>query len=111
MDCHRCYYLRYDGCRYGRCTHPFHPDVRMVPKSQRKEGAPRPYNREICLEFKLVRKCSNCRHWIRGEYFADGRTPATKGHCALRCMERGAECPVWEIGPTSWKKRGKNNKQ
>jgi hypothetical protein len=23
-------------------------------------------------------------------------------------MERGPDCPVWKIGPTSWKKRDKN---
>lgn len=109
MDCHRCYHLRYDGCRYGHCTHPYHQDVRLVPKSERKEGIPRPYNHDICREFKLRRKCSNCKHWIRGRYFADGRTPATKGHCAFKYVEMGEDCPKWAIGPTSWKKCDKTD--
>jgi len=105
MDCHRCIYIRYDGCRYGRCTHPGHLDVRLVPKGSRPKGHKRPYSRMICREFKLRKKCSNCKHWVRGEYFADGHTPAKKGKCSLRVIERGADCPLWKMGPTSWKKR------
>jgi len=105
MDCHRCKFLKYDGCRYGRCTHQCHPDVKFVPKSQRKEGSSRPYSREICKDFRLRKKCSNCKKWIRGEYFADGKTPAKKGRCSLRLIERGEDCPLWAPGPTSWKKR------
>ena len=109
MDCHRCCHIRYDGVKYGRCSHPDHLDVKFIPKSKRVERRFRPYNMQICKDFKLVRKCSNCKNWIRGEYYNDGVTPAKKGRCSLRCFERGADCPLWEIGPTSWVKRVKKN--
>lgn len=105
MDCHRCIFIKYNGCRYGRCTHPGHPDVKFVPKEQRSADISRPYSREICKDFCLRKKCSNCKKWIRGQYFADGKTPAVRGRCSLRLVERGEDCPQWEIGPTSWKKR------
>ena len=107
MDCHRCVHLKYSGCPYGRCTHPGHLDVVFVPKSKRSGEAEgkRPYSREICPDFKLRKKCSNCKHWKRGEYFADGMTPAKKGGCSLRLKECGPDCPLWKQGPTSWKKK------
>lgn len=110
MDCHRCVFLKYDGCRYGRCTHQAHLDVKFVLKSQRKNKGSRPYSREICKEFILKKKCSNCKKWIRGEYFADGKTPSKRGRCSLRLMERGEDCPLWEIGPTSWRKHSRKGK-
>jgi len=103
MDCHRCENLRYDGCPYGRCIHKGHQDVRL----QRKRGGVRPYNKQICPDFVLKKRCSNCRYWLRGEYFSDGKTPAKKGRCSLRCVERGKNCPLWKQGRTSWKKRSK----
>ena len=106
MDCHRCKYLRYDGCRYGRCSHPGHQDVRFILKHNRGPNSKRPYSREVCKEFVLRRKCSNCINWVRGKYFADGMTPATKGRCKLMVCERnGEDCPLWELGPTSWRKK------
>lgn len=106
MDCHRCVYLKYDGCNYGRCTHSGHRDVRLSRAEARKraESGKRDYNRQICTDFKLRRKCSNCKHWVRGCYYGDGKTPARKGRCSLRILERGADCPLWKQGPTSWKK-------
>lgn len=107
MDCHRCMNLKYAGCSYGKCSHPGHSDVVFVPKAKReKEGTyVRPYSREICPDFRLRKRCANCKHWKRGEYFADGRTPAKKGRCSLRLIQCGADCPLWKKGPTSWKKR------
>lgn len=103
MDCHRCEFLRYDGCPYGRCTHHGHPDVRLSREEARAraESGKRDYNRQICPDFVLKKRCANCRYWRRGRYFADGKTPATKGHCSLRVQERGKDCPLWAHGPTS----------
>lgn len=101
MDCHRCEHIRYDGCRYGRCSHVGHSDVRIEPG---KDGK-RPYNKMICPDFKLRRKCSNCKYWLRGRYFADGKTPATKGRCSLGILMSAEECPVWGAGSTSSRKR------
>lgn len=102
MDCHRCEYIRYDGSRYGRCAHPGHSDVKFVPKKNRPTDSKRPYSKLVCKEFKLKKRCSNCKNWIRGRYFADGETPAAKGKCKLRICERnGYDCPLWELGPTS----------
>lgn len=102
MDCHRCEYLQYGGCPYGRCAHPGHSDVRLF---RRKPGEERPYNKQICPDFRLKKRCSNCRYWERGEYFADGSTPSKKGHCSLRCRKDGVICRLWKPGKTSWKKR------
>lgn len=106
MDCHRCEYLSYGGCPYGRCTHKGHKDVKFIRRKGAK-GSERPYNKQICLDFKLKRLCSNCRYWIRGEYFADGNTPSKKGRCSLRCQKDGKICRLWKPGKTSWKKREK----
>lgn len=102
MDCHRCKHIRYDGCRYGRCSHRGHLDVVLSPGSDGN----RPYNRQICPDFDLRRRCSNCAHWIRGEYFADGMTPARKGMCDLGNDVSGRVCPEWKLSTkTSWKKK------
>lgn len=102
MDCHRCENLRYSGSRYGRCSHVGHQDVVI----SRGTGGARPYNREICPDFVLRRRCSNCRYWVRGKYFADGKTPATKGRCSLDILYTGvAPCAVWRQGPTSSRKK------
>lgn len=106
MDCHRCEHLRYNGCRYGRCTHPGH---RGVVLSKPKDRSERTYNKLICPDFVMRKRCSNCRYWARGEYFADGKTPAKKGHCSLKLLRDPSECPMWKAGRTSWKKKGKNN--
>lgn len=111
MDCHRCENLRYGGCSGGRCVHPGHKDVKFVRRKagdnspDRKE---RPYNKQICPDFKLKKLCSNCRYWERGEYFADGETPSRKGRCSLRCQKDGKVCRIWKPGKTSWKKRRNN---
>ena len=107
MDCHRCVYLKYDGCNYGHCTHSGHKDVRLslTDAKKRAEAGKRDYNRQICLDFRLRRRCSNCKYWIRGSYFGDGKTPAVKGRCSLRVLKRGDDCSLWKVGPTSWKKR------
>lgn len=101
MDCHRCEYIRYDGCHYGRCSHVGHSDVVLLPG---KDGK-RPYNKQICADFRLKKKCSNCRYWIRGEYFCDGKTPARKGRCSLDIFGTGSTCELWKAGKTSWRKR------
>lgn len=107
MDCHRCIYLRYDGCSYGRCTHRGHSDVKFSKEGLKKRVAEgkRTYNKQICPDFKMKKRCSNCKHWIRGEYFADGVTPARKGGCSLRIMVPCEQCPMWKQGPTTWKKK------
>lgn len=102
MDCHRCEHIRYDGCRYGRCSCPGHSDVRLV--LDKSKDRKRPYNKRICPDFRLRRKCSNCRYWIRGKYFSDGKTPAKKGRCSLDIKEQGP-CDIWKEGKTSWRKR------
>lgn len=109
MDCHRCEYIRYAGCRYGRCSHKGHVDVVLVAGRDGK----RPYNRQICPDFKLRKKCSNCIHWIRGEYFSDGITPAKKGRCKFGYSDKsGASCPYWKLSKrTSWKKFGTEKSQ
>lgn len=101
--------MRYDGCPYGRCIHRGHRDVRFRREDagSRTEDGKRPYNRQICPDFILKKRCSNCKYWIRGAYFSDGETPARKGRCSLRCAERGKDCPLWKKGPTSWRKRRK----
>ena len=106
MDCHRCEHIRYDGCRYGRCSHVGHSDVRIEPG---KDGK-RPYNKMICPDFKLRRKCSNCKYWLRGRYFADGKTPASKGRCSLKILTGGLCCKMWRKGNTSPKNRKKVSK-
>ncbi len=106
MDCHRCEHIRYDGCRYGRCSHVGHSDVRIEPG---KDGK-RPYNKMICPDFKLRRKCSNCKYWLRGKYFADGKTPASKGRCSLNILTEGLCCKMWRKGNTSPKNRKKVRK-
>lgn len=101
MDCHRCEYIRYAGCRYGRCSHKGHVDVVLVAGRDGK----RPYNRQICPDFKLRKKCSNCIHWIRGEYFADGKTPARRGACELGKFASSGFCTDWKLSTrTSWRK-------
>lgn len=106
MDCHRCIHVRYDGCRYGRCSHPGHKDVKL----SKCQGGERKYNKQICPDFRLRKRCSNCRYWIRGRYFSDGATPAAKGKCSLRILREAEDCPMWKAGPTSSKKRkGKSN--
>lgn len=107
MDCHRCIHIRYDGCKYGRCSHRGHGDVRLSiedAKRRAKDGR-RDYNRQICPDFVMRRRCSNCKYWFRGRYFADGKTPAGKGRCSLGIDKCAEECPIWKAGPTSWKKR------
>lgn len=97
MDCHRCKYIRYDGFRYGRCSHPGHQDVKFIPRKHREEGAARPYSKLICKEFCLRKRCANCSHWVRGEYYRDGQTPAKKGYCSLGIVDRNEDCPKWEL--------------
>lgn len=99
MDCHRCIHVRYDGCHYGRCSHAGHSDVILV-----RGGDKRPYNRQVCSDFVLRKRCSNCKYWVRGIYFADGKTPSEKGRCSLRCRDDGKTCKLWKQGNTSWKK-------
>ena len=108
MDCHRCQHLRYFGGACSRCTHRGHKDVVF----SRYEAKRKPYNRQICPDFKLKKRCANCTHWNRGEYFADGRTPAKKGKCMFGIVERnGEDCPMWEQNKkTSWKKRKQGEK-
>jgi len=101
MDCHRCERVSYAGCRYGRCSHPGHKDVVL----KLTKGAKRAYNKQICPDFVMKRRCSNCRYWKRGRYFADGVTPATKGRCSLDILREASECPMWKAGPTSSRKR------
>lgn len=100
MDCHRCAFLRYDGSPYGHCTHSGHKDVvfSVEDRKKRVKDGVRPYDRRICPDFLVKRRCSNCKYWIRGRYFADGRTPASKGRCSLRCDEIGGGCPMWRSG-------------
>lgn len=108
MDCHRCIFLRHDGAPYGHCVHRGHGDVvfsREAARQRAKEGV-RVYNKQICPDFVLKRRCSNCVNWVRGEYFADGVTPAVKGHCSL-ARAKQIDCPEWAPGPTSWRKRRK----
>lgn len=107
MDCHRCENLIYSGCRYGRCSHPGHRDVVL----RIGNGAKRPYNRQICADFVMKKRCSNCKYWIRGKYFADGMTPAAKGSCSLRISRDGSECQVWRAGPTSSRRRKENKNE
>ena len=104
MDCHRCANLRYAGCRYGRCSHPGHQDVVLTLK----KGERSKYSRKICPDFVMKKLCSNCKYWIRGRYFADGITPATKGRCSLKILRSADECPMWGAGPTSSRKRKVN---
>lgn len=101
MDCHRCIHIKYDGCRYGRCASGRHPDV-VIKKTA--EGDKRSYNKMICPDFVLRKRCSNCFYWKRGKYFSDGKTPAEKGRCSLRCQERHEDCPIWRPGSTSSRK-------
>jgi len=107
MDCHRCENLRYDGCHYGRCIHKGHGDVLLSRREARKraEAGQRDYNRQICPDFKLKKRCSNCKYWIRGAYFGDGKTPAKKGRCSLRIVLSCEYCPLWSLGKTKWVKR------
>lgn len=101
MNCHRCKNLVYCGCPYGRCGHPGHKDVTL----RRSQDGKRKYNRKICPDFELRKSCSNCAHWIRGRYFADGKTPSRKGRCSLDILySGGAPCGKWEQGPTSWRR-------
>ena len=96
MDCHRCENIRYDGCPYGHCIHEGHRDVRFT---KRRDGEARPYNRQICPDFVMRKRCSNCTYWVRGKYYADGKTPASKGRCSLKIVERNVhDCPLWKIG-------------
>jgi hypothetical protein len=85
-------------------VHPGHRDVKFY---RRKAGEERPYNKQICPDFKMKKRCSNCRYWERGEYFADGVTPSRKGRCSLDCQRDGKICELWKPGKTSWKKRPK----
>lgn len=104
MDCHRCIHISYSGCRYGRCSHPGHRNVVL----RRGEDGSRPYNRMICQDFEIRKRCSNCAFWVRGKYYADGNTPADKGGCSLRISRKADECPMWKAGPTSSRnKQGK----
>ena len=108
MNCHRCIHLRYDGCPYGHCVHPAHPDVVFTPLKDRKGPGmrTRPYSKEKCPDFATYRRCSNCNKWLRGRYFRDGRTPAAKGKCSIGLVcKAGDRCPMWEQGWDSSKKR------
>lgn len=111
MDCHRCANLKYDGCAYGRCSHPSHVDVRFSLKEarERSKNGIRPYNKQICPDFVMKKKCSNCWYWTRGMYFADGETPAIKGFCSLSISKTGEVCELWRAGRTSWKKKQGEN--
>lgn len=104
MDCHNCVYIRYSGSSYGRCTCPGHQDVvfSKEAKEKRKRDGKRVYSRQICNEFKLRQRCSNCMHWVRGKYFADGKTPSAKGYCNLGNYTDYNLCPCWKL-----KKSGK----
>lgn len=102
MDCHRCENLRYAGCRYGRCSHPGHRDVVL----KLGKGGARKYNRQICPDFVMKKRCSNCKYWKRGRYFADGITPRKEGKCSLDILYTGGKaCSLWGAGPTSSRKR------
>ena len=104
MDCHRCEHIRYDGCPYGRCSVPGRQDVRFERRKP-GDGRSRPYSRLICTDFRMKKRCSNCRYWKRGRYFSDGKTPAQKGKCSLEIRTEGSICKMWSAGPTSWKRR------
>lgn len=99
MDCHRCKHIRYGGCRYGRCSHPGHLDV-VLRKGERHDGEEgRPYDTRICPDFSIRKGCSTCRYWIRGSYFADGKTPSVRGRCSLGLSWAGEEgCRMWRKG-------------
>ena len=71
----------------------------------------RKYNRQICPDFVMKKRCSNCKYWIRGRYFADGATPATKGRCSLKISRLEGVCPVWGAGSTSSRKRKANKNE
>lgn len=106
MDCHRCENIRYDGNPYGHCIHRGHPDVVLKKGKGGSKSGSRPYNRQICPDFVIRKRCSNCAYWERGEYFRDGRTPASKGKCSLKIVERnGHDCPLWKPGPTKWRRK------
>ena len=107
MDCHNCEHLGYSGCPYGRCMHPGHQDVRFsrADAKKRREEGNRAYNRQICPDFSLKKRCSNCANWTRGHYFSDGMTPAAKGCCTLGREANGGSCPKWKPGKTSWRRR------
>ena len=98
MDCRRCIHIRYSGCRHGRCSHPGHKDVVLRPGSG--------YNTQICGDFVFRRRCSNCAHWLRGEYFGDGITPALGGGCSMgMAPDEAGFCMKWKKNRmTSWKK-------
>lgn len=99
MNCHRCQNLRYDGAHYGRCAHPAHKDVVFTFRSDRKgKGSrTRPYNKDKCPDFVMIRKCSLCAYWERGKYHRDGKTPSVKGSCMLGiCCKEGCVCQMWE---------------
>lgn len=102
MDCHRCIHIKYAGCRYGRCDCPGHSGIVLV----KSRSGRRSYNNLICPDFVMRRRCSNCVHWKRGEYFADNKTPATKGCCTLgNVISNGGPCPDWKQNKkTSWNK-------
>lgn len=97
MDCHRCVYLRYGGCPH--CTHRGHRDVVL------RRGDERPYNRMLCKDFVMKKRCSNCKYWKRGRYFADGTTPAARGKCSLGLAEHALVCPMWAQGRTSGRRK------
>lgn len=101
MDCHRCQNIVYSGCKYGRCSLPGHQDVHL----EIARDGPRRYNKQICPDFKQRRRCSNCAYWLRGEYFADGKTPSRKGRCSLKIKPEDGKCRLWRQGKTSWRKR------
>lgn len=101
MNCRMCENVRYGGgC--ARCSMPGHRDVVLRPGADGR----RTYNKEICPDFRLVKRCSNCLYWFRGAYAGDGVTPATRGRCSLGRPEGlVGRCPLWRKGRTSWRKR------
>lgn len=115
MDCHSCQYIQYDGTPYGRCSHRGHKNVTfsLQDAKKRSKKGERIYNTQICPDFKRKRRCSNCSHWKRGEYFADGKTPARKGKCLFGIVGRnGDDCPMWDRNKnTSWKKQKQGEKE
>jgi hypothetical protein len=72
--------------------------VFIFKKDRKGKGSrKRPYNKGVCEDFKMIRKCSLCRYWERGKYHRDGKTPSVKGRCILSiCSLDGNGCPMWD---------------
>ncbi len=99
MDCRNCIYIRYGGCSH--CSHPGHSGMSIVSCAGRRKE----YDRRICPDFTLRKRCSNCKYWKRGEYFMDGKTPSRKGYCSLGLSAGAGKCQIWGRGKTTCRSR------